>query len=159
MDEMSALLIMPGILSLIVITSSNISGYNPYQSQSYGEYVPPYDGNNKPPGYTSGPGYEGYGLDDEKAGYVGPGATRASGDAESSTGHNPFRDPAPQPTYLPPSGAPPPGLETYAPNLNHDRAKDEGFDAVALEAAIKKSEVETKGPGKSDDGVAGPSSK
>ncbi|KIM25027.1 hypothetical protein M408DRAFT_331491 [Serendipita vermifera MAFF 305830] len=134
----------------------NIPGYNPYQTQSYGDYMPPYE-NTKPPGYTSGPGYTGYGQDDEKAGYTGPNAARNSGDAESSNGHNPFRDPTHnQQTYLPPAGAPPPGLETYAQS---ERSKDEGFDAVALEAAIKKSEVETKGPGRSDDGAAGPSTK
>jgi hypothetical protein len=130
--------------------SSNIPGYNPYQTQSYGDYVPPYD-NNKPPGYMSNPDYENM-EHDEKHGYS---ASLAGGSKDGHT--NPFVDPAQQQAYLPPPGAPPPGLESYEQNLNHDRSKDEGFDTATLEAAIKKSEIETKGPGGNDEGGAGPS--
>ena len=112
--------------------------------------MPPYD-TGKPPGYTSGAGYEGYEQEAEKSGY-----TAAGGESAGST--NPFADPAHQQGYAPPPGPPPPGLEQYVLNLSHDRANDEGFDPATLEAAIKRSEVETKGPGWNDDG-AGPSSK
>jgi len=120
--------------------ANNIPGYNPYQTQTYGDYVPPYDAN-KPPGYTSG-GFEHF-PDDEKAGYSGGG------------GVNPFTDNAVVPPHAPP------GIEP----LNHDRnvgnnnnsGKDEGFDPAALEAAMRVSAVETKGAGKDDSG-AGPSS-
>jgi hypothetical protein len=117
------------------VNRSNIPGYNPYQSQTYGDYVPPYD-SNKPPGYTSG-GYEGF-PDDEKAGYTGGG------------GLNPFTD-----------KAAPPSSHGHEEPLNHDRdvaGGDEGFDPVVLEAAMRASEVETKGSGHKDDSGAGPSS-
>lgn len=115
-------------------SSNNIPGYNPYQTQTYADYVPAYDGA-KPPGYTSG-GYEHF-DGDEKAGYTGSGALNPFADT-SSHGH----------------GSPPrvpPGLES------HDRTKDEGFDSSALEAAMRASESDTKGTGKDASG-AGPSS-
>lgn len=137
--------------------SNNIPGYNPYQTQSYGDYAPPYDNNNKPPGYMPNPGY--INMDeDEKLGYSAPAAGTSKDIEAGATPPNPFVDPQQQQGYHPPPGTPPPGLEPYEQNFNHDRSKDEGFDTATLEAAIKKSEVETKGPGRTDDSGAGPSS-
>jgi hypothetical protein len=121
------------------VNRNNIPGYNPYQTQTYGDYVPPYD-SNKPPGYTSG-GYEHF-PDDEKAGYTGGG------------GLNPFTDNA-APTSSHDHAA------ASSEPLNHDRnvtGGDEGFDPVVLEAAMRASEADAKGPGRKDDSGAGPSS-
>ncbi|KAG8834851.1 hypothetical protein FRC17_006783 [Serendipita sp. 399] len=129
----------------------NIPGYNPYATQSYGgNYVPAYDArnnaynappgevDNKPPGYTSAPGYEAFGAGDEKAGYTGGGETNNRSNA------NPFSDPTPG--YVPPAG-PPPGLGGHE-RLGGGAAaadRDEGFDPKMLEAVMKASEVETRG--------------
>ena len=126
---------------------NNIPGYNPYQTQTYGDYVPPYD-SNKPPGYSSG-GFEQF-PDDEKAGYAGGG------------GLNPFTDKAaPTSSHGHEAASSPPRVPPGLEPLNHDRnvvGVDEGFDPVVLEAAMRASEVDTKGPGLKDDSGAGPSS-
>lgn len=108
-----------------------IPGYNPYQTQTYGDYVPPYEGA-KLPGYTAG-GYSGP-IDDEKIGY-----TAGGGGAPAAT-DNPFADSnRVEGGYLPPSGPPPPGVGLP----NQDR--DEGFDPVAVQLALRASEAEQKG--------------
>ncbi|KAG8755103.1 hypothetical protein FRC14_004363 [Serendipita sp. 396] len=130
----------------------NIPGYNPYVTQSYANYVPAYtgqnapyaappgDGDSKPPGYTSAPGYEAFGQGDEKAGYTG---------GERGANADPFSDPPANHNntgnatgYMAPSG-PPPGLGPYERSGNANR--DDGFDPKMLEAVMKASEVETRG--------------
>jgi hypothetical protein len=96
--------------------------------------------------------------EDEKLGYQALAAGGSKDIEAGGTPPNPFVDPQQQ-GYHPPPGAPPPGLDPYGQNFNHDRSKDEGFDTATLEAAIKKSEVETKGPGRTDESGAGSSSK
>lgn len=123
--------------------NGNIPGYNPYSTQTYGNYVPPSGPGGpaadvKPPGYTTGPEWEQYehrSADDEKAGFSGAGAL------------NPFADPGPPSLnaapggqgYLPPAG-PPPGLEG-----SRNQGHDEGFDPAALEAAMKASKNDGRG--------------
>ncbi|PVG01667.1 hypothetical protein CPB86DRAFT_781472 [Serendipita vermifera] len=129
--------------------NGNIPGYNPYTTQSYGAYAPPYD-NVKLPGYTAGAGGSDDGHPrDEKEGYGYSRPLVQESTDNLNAPYNPFSDrhearPGDQ-GYLPPAG-PPPGLE---------RDKDEGFDPAAIEAAMKASQAETKGPGNT--GGAGPS--
>jgi hypothetical protein len=121
-----------------------IPGYTPYQTQTYGDYVPPYGYDaSKPPGYTAG-GYDGP-SDDEKIGYTGGAVTAAKDD--------PFADSnRAEGGYLPPAGPPPPGIGS---SNNHDR--DEGFDPVAVQLALRASETEQKGGAPA--GGAGPSTR
>jgi hypothetical protein len=108
------------------------------------------------PGYTAGAG----GTDDghprdEKEGYSRPLVQESTDNLHNPL--NPFSDrnetgAGGNQGYLPPAG-PPPGLERYG----NDRNKDEGFDPIAIEAAMRASETETKGPG-NNTGGAGPSS-
>jgi len=111
--------------------AGGIPGYNPYQTQTYGDYVPPYGYDaSKPPGYTSG-GYD-RSSGDEKIGYSAPAPPAANDD--------PFADSnRAEGGYLPPAGPPPPGLGSS----NHDR--DEGFDPVAVQLALRASETDQKG--------------
>lgn len=115
--------------------SGNIPGYKPYQTQTYGDYVPPYDGN-RLPDYSGNQWRE----DEEKAGYQGARDDNPFSDNQVANSTNPFSDDPAARGYAPPAG-PPPGLGSE---------RDEGFDPRALQAAMEASKTDQSSADKRD---------